>query len=92
MPLDIVTLKSDIATMLDELETFDGSAGKTNVDSKIFLKNSIASAIEKYVKSGDVVGVNTSVTVTNVSGVTVGAQTSGPGTGSGAQTGTGNIV
>ena len=74
MPLDTVTLKADINTMMQQLLSFDGSAGNTPADAVEKFKNDMAAAIEKFVKTG-------TVTVTSVSGVTTGAGVSGPGTG-----------
>lgn len=55
------------------------------------LQNLADTIIDHLKNNADVTGIATSVSVTSVSGVTTGPGVSGPGTGSGSQTGTGNI-
>ena len=74
MPLNKVGLKSDIDTLLNALLAFDNSSGQTQADAIEKFKNDLADAIDIYVKTA-------TVNVTSVSGVTVGAGVSGPGTG-----------
>jgi hypothetical protein len=48
----------------------------------------IAGVIISHIQNYAIVSVNTNVTVTSVSGVTIGGGVSGPGSGSGSGTGT----
>lgn len=74
MALDKSGLESDIGTILNDLLAFDGSSGKTQADAIDKFKSDLADAIDTFVKTG-------TVNVTSVSGVTAGAASSGPGTG-----------
>lgn len=74
MTLNKTGLRSDIDTLLNALVQFDGSTGQSSEEAIEKFKNDLADAIDTYVKTA-------TVNVTSVSGVTVGAGVSGPGTG-----------
>ena len=59
MPLDKTTLKASLETLFNVLKDYDGTSGKTQADAITKLKDDLADAIEVYVKSGDVVSVET---------------------------------
>ena len=74
MPLNKIVLKSDIKSLLESLLAFDNTPGQTQADAIEKFSGDLADKIDIYVKTA-------TVNVTSVSGVTVGAGVSGPGTG-----------
>ena len=89
MPLDRESLKTDLVILFRNAET-DAADGKDPIEE---LCDSLATAIDRYVRGAQVVvdNVNTNVTVVSVSGVTPGPGASGPGTGTGTGSGTGHL-
>jgi len=86
MALNKAGLETNIKAIFNKLKDYDGeSSGETQADAINDMAADLADAIDIYVKTGI---INTTVTVTSVSGVTVGAGVSGPGAG----TGVGNIT
>lgn len=74
MALNKVALKAQIKTLLESLLAFDNTTGQTQADAIEKFSGDLANTIDTYVKTA-------TVNVTSVSGVTVGAGVSGPGTG-----------
>lgn len=74
MALNPIALKSDIKTLLESLLAFDNTSGQTQADAIEKFSGDLADTIDTYVRTA-------TVNVISVTGVTVGAGTSGPGTG-----------
>ena len=74
MALNKIGLKSDIKSLLESLLAFDNNSGQTQSDAIEKFSGDLADTIDTYVKTA-------TVNVTSVTGVTVGAGVSGPGTG-----------
>jgi len=74
MPLNKTALKAQIKTLLESLLAFDNSAGQTQADAIEKFSGDLSNTIDTYVRTA-------TVNVVSVTGVTVGAGVSGPGTG-----------
>ena len=75
MPLDIVTLKSDIKSLSQKLLKFDGSEGQTQDDALEVFTTDLTAAIDKFVKTGTVTLNPLGLTVAAAPGPVVGTAT-----------------
>lgn len=81
MPLDIISLKSDLVTAF----TDGGDSNPETEATTIKLAEAIAEAVHKYVQTGEIIGLTTAVTTT-VAGAAGPVAVTGTGAGVGTQT------
>ncbi len=54
MALNKIQLKSDLKSVFVELQTYDGSEGKTKENAQEYIASQFANIIHNYIKSADV--------------------------------------